>query len=110
MPEHMSAGVVGTVNNLTIVGDDPDRGPYVMYMFNGGGYGGFKGGGGYGTPLERDVERVLHDVRQGYISRETARDVYGVILQDGLLEVDREATEAMRRLRLPPGPPAGKHV
>ena len=50
---------------------------------------------------EGDVERVLHDVRHAYISRETARDVYGVVLQDGSLEVDREATEALRRMRLP---------
>ena len=51
MPERMSAGIFGTVNNLTIGGIDAERGPYVMYMFNGGGYGGFKGGDGltYGS-------------------------------------------------------------
>lgn len=225
MPEHMSAGVVGTVNNLTIGGTDPDRGPYVMYMFNGGGYGGFKGGdgltygcgtisvsktqpfeifeqrypvlirryalreesggagqyrggfgavieteftqgeatasfigdrgrfaprgvaegadgapcrvsidqghrryrpehltkddnvrlqpghvirletpggGGYGNPLERDVERVARDVRRAYISRETARTVYGVVFQADSCDVDIDATKALRRRRMPP--------
>jgi N-methylhydantoinase B len=68
------------------------------------------GGGGYGNPLERDMERVLHDVRQAYISRETARDVYGVVLQDGSFEIDRDATEALRRRRLSSGSPAGKNI
>ncbi len=224
MPERMSAGIFGTVNNLTIGGDDPDRGPYVMYMFNGGGYGGFKGGdgltygcgtisvsktqplevfeqrypvlirkfalrqesagagqyrggfgaiieteftqgeatasfigdrgrfaprgmlegaegalcqvsitqgdrtyvpehltkddnvrlrpgdmiqlctpggGGYGNPLEREIDRVAHDVQCEYISLDTARQVYGVVFKDGSLDVDRAATQALRRLRLP---------
>ena len=224
IPEHMSAGVCGTVNNLTIGGNDPDRGPYIMYMFNGGGYGGFKGGdgltygcgtisvsktqpievfeqrypvrirqyalreesggagqyrggfgaiietefiqgeatasfigdrgrfaprglqegsdgakcrveiaqgsntyipehltkddnvrlhpgdvirletpggGGYGNPLERDTDRVVWDVRMAYISRDTARDVYGVVFRDDSLDVDMAATEMLRRTRLP---------
>ena len=224
MPDHMSAGVVGTVNNLTIGGTDADRGPYVMYMFNGGGYGGFKGGdgltygcgtisvsktqpieifeqrypvrirrfalreesggagqyrggfgaiieteflqgegtasfigdrgrfgsrglhegsdgarcrvsivqngetyipehltkddnvrlqsgdiirqetpggGGYGNPLARDIARVAQDVRLGYISRQTAREVYGVVLHETSFEVDENATQALRRMRLP---------
>ena len=36
------------------------------------------GGGGYGPPRERDAERVRHDVGEGWISAERARDVYGV--------------------------------
>ena len=34
-------------------------------------------GGGYGDPLERPLERVLEDVRDGYLSEEQARSVYG---------------------------------
>ena len=34
------------------------------------------GGGGYGPPAERDPAAVENDVRQGYISRETANSVY----------------------------------
>ena len=38
------------------------------------------GGGGYGDPLKRDPAKVATDVRQGYVSRESAADLYGVIL------------------------------
>jgi N-methylhydantoinase B len=42
------------------------------------------GGGGYGDPRERDPARVREDVAEGWISRERARDVYGVtIAEDG---------------------------
>jgi N-methylhydantoinase B len=45
------------------------------------------GGGGYGPPHERAAERVLHDVREGWISRERAEMVYGVVLTaDGALD------------------------
>lgn len=224
MPERMSAGMFGTVNNLTIGGIDSARGPYVMYMFNGGGYGGFNGGdgltygsgtisvsktqplevfeqrypvrirrfalrqesagagkhrggfgaiieteflqgeatasflgdrgrfapsgmlegtegarcqvtifqngqtyvpehltkddnvrlhpgdviqlqtpggGGYGNPLERDIALVVRDVQREYISQETARQVYGVVFKDNAAEVDLDATQALRHLRLP---------
>lgn len=35
------------------------------------------GGGGYGDPKDRDPEKVLQDVINGYISRETAKNDYG---------------------------------
>jgi N-methylhydantoinase B/oxoprolinase/acetone carboxylase alpha subunit len=53
------------------------------------------GGGGYGPPHERDVERVLHDVRDGWVSVARARDVYGVVIGDDG-EVDDDATRARR--------------
>lgn len=40
------------------------------------------GGGGYGDPLERDVALVARDVHEGYVSRTSAKDIYGVVLQD----------------------------
>jgi N-methylhydantoinase B len=52
------------------------------------------GGSGYGDPLRREPERVLRDVRNGLVSEEHARSVYGVVVRDGELEV--EATEAER--------------
>ena len=49
------------------------------------------GGGGYGPPLERPVERVLSDLREGYISPGRASRSYGLVFgPDGT--VDREAT------------------
>lgn len=52
-------------------------------------------GGGYGSPLERDPERVRRDVLEGWVTRERARDAYGVVFDedDG---VDAAATEALR--------------
>ena len=38
------------------------------------------GGGGYGDPRERDRQRVLEDVRNGYISKQAAAAEYGVPL------------------------------
>lgn len=53
------------------------------------------GGGGYGPPHEREIERVLHDVRDGWVSAERAREVYGVVVgEDGTL--DEQATRARR--------------
>jgi N-methylhydantoinase B len=48
------------------------------------------GGGGFGAVGERDPERVLADVLEGYVSVECARDAYGV-------EVDVTARTARRR-------------
>ncbi|MGB6753746.1 MAG: hydantoinase B/oxoprolinase family protein [Xanthobacteraceae bacterium] len=36
------------------------------------------GGGGFGDPKRRDLERLRTDLRRGYISAEAARDVYGL--------------------------------
>ena len=52
------------------------------------------GGGGWGDPLARAPEAVLADVGLGYIAAEDARDVYGVVLTDGA--IDLEATAAAR--------------
>src|SRR6185295_20068946 len=39
------------------------------------------GGGGLGNPFARPVERVLEDLRQGYVSAARARSDYGVAAQ-----------------------------
>ncbi|PSQ17737.1 5-oxoprolinase [Halobacteriales archaeon QS_8_69_26] len=59
------------------------------------------GAGGYGDPLERDPERVLADVRKGYVTPEEARDAYGVVIdrEDGDPRIDRAATEELREER-----------
>ena len=38
------------------------------------------GGGGFGNPFERDAERVLADVREGYITQAAAEREYGVVV------------------------------
>jgi N-methylhydantoinase B len=61
------------------------------------------GGAGHGDPLERDPERVLTDVLDGKVSREAARETYGVALAPGDDAVDegrtKECREALRRQR-----------
>ena len=42
----------------------------------------FPGGGGYGPAAERDRAAVLNDLRLGYITPETARDLYGLTEAD----------------------------
>ncbi len=63
------------------------------------------GGGGLGSPLDRDPERVAEDVRNGFVSIERARTDYGVVL-DAEGTVDGERTERERRARRSKGPDA----
>ena len=55
------------------------------------------GGGGYGDPLTRDVERVEADVREGYVSLEAAERDYGVIIDADTGLADQAATEKRRK-------------
>ena len=58
------------------------------------------GGGGFGDPLERDPERVLHDVVNGKLTAGHVAREYGVIIDPPGLAVDGPATaEARARLR-----------
>jgi acetone carboxylase alpha subunit len=71
-------------------------------------------GGGYGDALERDPEAVLADVEAGYLSQETAREIYFVRYDPDTLAVDAEATQAARdaerRARLGRGRPYREFV
>jgi len=55
------------------------------------------GGGGFNPPTLRDPQRVLDDVRQGYVSLERAATDYGVIIDAETITVDEAATQARRR-------------
>ncbi|MBX6372949.1 MAG: hydantoinase B/oxoprolinase family protein [Acetobacteraceae bacterium] len=59
------------------------------------------GGGGWGHPFDREPERVLADVRGGFVSRESAERDYGVILTADGRAVDAEATRRRRADRPP---------
>jgi N-methylhydantoinase B len=70
------------------------------------------GAGGWGDPLERDIEAVKRDVRNEYVSIEAAKRDYGVVINGDPhwdpenLEVDLETTEKLRNeLRKNPLPP-----
>ena len=54
------------------------------------------GGGGYGDPKERPVEAVAAEVRNGIVSVEAARKIYGVALDPETSEVDEKETKTLR--------------
>ena len=71
------------ISNLPLKKDE-------LVSFRGG------GGGGYGSPLERDSHAVLSDVINGYVSQEKARDDYGVVIDPASMKVDLQETAALR--------------
>ena len=52
------------------------------------------GGGGWGDPLEREIELVQRDVIEGKVSAQAARDDYGIVMQGD--EIDVAATAKLR--------------
>jgi N-methylhydantoinase B len=60
-------------------------------------------GGGFGDPLTREPERVVRDVRDGYVTIEGASRDYGVVVRGDPdedpenLVLDLDATERLRR-------------
>lgn len=55
------------------------------------------GGGGYGNPYERPIEKVVWDVKNGLVSLDGALKDYGVVIKDAeSLDVDLAATKEAR--------------
>ena len=54
------------------------------------------GGGGFGPPAERDLEKIAFDVREGYITATAAQKDYGVVIDEATGEVMIEQTNAVR--------------
>ena len=61
------------------------------------------GGGGWGRPFERPVNKVLDDVLDGYISIEAAENSYGVKIDAGTKTIDHEITQNLRNTNLQVG-------
>ncbi len=53
------------------------------------------GGGGYGDPLDRELDMLDRDLREGYIGEAHAKKIYGAVFRGG--RIDRQATEAKRK-------------
>ncbi|RUY87815.1 5-oxoprolinase, partial [Mesorhizobium sp. M7A.F.Ca.CA.001.10.2.1] len=67
----------------------------------------YNGGGGYGDVLERDPIKTAWDVENGFLTRQAADQVFGIVLkddEDGYPIADIDATverrAAMRKERL----------
>ncbi|WP_017728848.1 hydantoinase B/oxoprolinase family protein [Halalkalibacterium ligniniphilum] len=56
------------------------------------------GGGGYGHPFEREAYRVLEDVIDDYIDKETALTQYGIVFKPESFEVDEQETMNYRNV------------
>jgi len=55
------------------------------------------GAGGWGDPLERDPELVLKDIRDEKVSVKRAREAYGVVINEPVMEINIAETEKLRR-------------
>jgi N-methylhydantoinase B len=54
------------------------------------------GGGGWGDPLERPLEEIELDVRNGYVSIENAQRDYQIVIDAFSFRIDRALTEQLR--------------
>ena len=55
------------------------------------------GGGGYGDPLDRDLDHLQHDIDNEYVSLKSAERHYGAVVDQSTRQIDREATQARRK-------------
>jgi len=55
------------------------------------------GGGGYGEPLDREIDSVLEDYKQEKLTRDYAQQEYGVVINPKSGDVDLKATTSLRR-------------
>lgn len=104
-PQGVLGGLPGTAGETWLIQDEsqPERLPNVAHVTIDAGQrirGRDSAGGGYGDPLDRELDRVLVDVLEGWETREKALDVYGVVftgeIEDDTLAIDKAATEARR--------------
>ena len=59
-------------------------------------YHSWQAGGGYGDPLSREAPKVVEDFSRGVISRDAAKNIYGVVLTSEQ-KLDVQATELLRK-------------
>ncbi|MBI4596182.1 MAG: hydantoinase B/oxoprolinase family protein [Candidatus Tectomicrobia bacterium] len=58
------------------------------------------GAGGWGNPFERDIDKVVNDVRNELVSVESAERDYGVVIDPETFEVNTEETNKLRESAL----------
>jgi len=105
VPRGVVGGFSGTAGKTWLIedGKQPTRLPNVVQVNLQPGQrvrGRDSAGGGYGNPLDREPDRVLIDVLEGWETRQKADDIYGVVfageIDDESLAVDTAATQARR--------------
>ncbi|MDW9920493.1 5-oxoprolinase [Sinorhizobium meliloti] len=78
-----------------------EEGPYITRPHKAGDIfsHAYNGGGGFGDVLERDPIKTVWDVENGFLTREAAEKVFGIILKEdaeGYPQADIDATVARR--------------
>jgi N-methylhydantoinase B/oxoprolinase/acetone carboxylase alpha subunit len=79
-PEGLADGLAGAKGRVRLNGEDIGTQNRITSFLGPDGFIEFitPGGGGYHPPRERDPEKVLTDVRRGFVSPQAAREIYGV--------------------------------
>lgn len=78
----LEGGGSGAAGELSLSSGEPAQPKTVLHMAEDDRVRlGPPGGGGYGDPHDRDPGRVLADVVDGYVSIESARNHYGVVVE-----------------------------
>ena len=54
------------------------------------------GGGGYGSPMDREQERVWWDWRNGKVTTRHAKEVYGVVIDEQTGQINEIETDKLR--------------
>lgn len=82
----------GSINNLPLPSDKVtlELKPGDIVMGESG------GGGGFYPPEEREPEKVLRDVTEGWVSLEKAAEVYKVVIDGETMEIDWQKTRSLR--------------
>ncbi len=101
-PKGLFGGLEGGKFAAKVVGRDgtreiPSKGEYVVVGKGDRVHIRPAAGGGYGSPLKRELERVLDDVLDGYVSAEAAASLYGVVLDGSGTKVDTAKTAETRQ-------------
>jgi N-methylhydantoinase B len=95
----LCGGQVGRGEGLTLNGESIPHGPQQQLKSGDRLHMALPGGGGYGSALEREPDRVARDVALGYVTNSAALSDYGVVLGEDLA-VDAAATQRERTSRL----------
>lgn len=95
-PEGLFGGKPGALARFMIDGEPAD--PGALHVCKRGSVIAFysAGGGGYGDPIEREPELVKRDVVYGYVSVESARRDYCVVINPETFEINWEETNQLR--------------
>ncbi len=88
MPED-AGDVVGTYVELGLRQEGFEQTPNDVYAVR------WTGGGGYGDPLDRDLDALQHDLDNFAVTPAAAREIFGAVL-DNRDQIDRAATEKRR--------------